>query len=407
MNLALYRKRMDWLLLLPAALLLLIGIASVYSATHLGTGGTAPHFERHIVYVGLGIGVFLFFLMIPLRLWEDAAYLVWAFSLILLVLVLAFGLEMFGARRWFAVGPFKFQPSEFAKLALICVLARYLASKRVDMKRASSILGAAGLILLPMILVLKQPDLGTSAAFPALALPMLLWAGISWSFVLVAVSPVIGILLLPYLALSLVFILGSGIALWRARLPLWLVGIYVVLHLGLHWGAPLAIGSLHPYQQDRIETFFDPGSDPSGTGWHVLQSRIALGSGQAFGKGYMQGSQKALAFLPMQHNDFIFATIGEEWGFAGCALVVILFATLVLRAFHVAAASRSSFGSLLIVGVAGLVLYHASVNMAMTMGLFPVTGLPLPFVSYGGSFLLTMMAGLGQMANVAVHRYDH
>lgn len=407
MNLRVYRKHNDWILLVPVLLLVLFGVATIFSATRLASGDASSFFERHLVLLGMGLAIFSFFFFLPLRLWEDWAYVVYGLSLVLLVFVLAFGDSSLGAQRWFQVGPFRFQPSEFAKLALVAVLARYLAGKRVDLTRPGPLAVSFLFVAVPMALVLKQPDLGTAAAFPALALPMLIWAGMSRVLLFVLLSPLFGLLLVKTLVLWILFLLISLVVFRRARLPHLLLGVYLLAHVGLHLGAPHVLGMLHPYQQQRVETFFHPESDPSGSGWQVLQSRIAIGSGQLFGKGYLQGSQKKLAFLPMQHNDFIFSTIGEEWGFLGAATVVLLFSIVVARAIRVATQSRSPFGSLLLVGLAGLLFYHAAVNMAMTMGLFPVTGLPLPFLSYGGSFLWTMLAAAGQMGNVAAHRFEY
>ncbi len=407
MNLRVYRKHNDWALLFPAMFLLVLGVLAIYSATRLATGDADIYFERHLIYLGMGMGVFGVFFFMPLRLWEDSAYIVFAFSLILLIVVLFFGVQTYGAQRWFAVGPFRFQPSEFAKLALIVVLARYISGKRVDLSRGGPIVLTLGLVLLPTALVLQQPDLGTAGAFPALALPMLIWGGMPRILLFVLVSPMIGLMLIYNLWLWIVFLLVAVVAFRVSRLSNLLLGLFIACQVVLHFGAPRFIATLHPYQQARIQTFFDPGSDPSGSGWQVLQSRIAIGSGELFGKGYLEGSQKALAFLPMQHNDFIFSVIGEELGFFGTVLVVLAFVALVLRALRLAVQCRSAFGSLLLVGVGGLIFYHAAVNMAMTMGLFPVTGLPLPFLSYGGSFLWTMLAAIGLMGNVAAHRYEY
>ena len=407
MRLALYRKRWDWMITLSALCLVLIGAVSIYSATQVHLGGHSGYFSRHLVYLGLASVVFLVFLFLPLRLWEDWSYLVFGLAIVCLIIVLAFGVESHGARRWFQLAGTRFQPSEFAKLAFIAALARYLAGKRLDPTRIGSLASIFGLLALPTVLVLKQPDLGTAAAFPALALPMLIFAGVPRVLLFVIVSPILGFLLLKSMVLWSIFLVVSVFIFWRSRLSVvWLV-LFLALHVTLHVGAPHAIQTLHPYQQARINTFFDPGADPSGSGYQVLQSKIAIGSGQMFGKGYLQGSQKALAFLPQQHTDFIFSVLGEEWGFFGGALVVFLFGLLVFRSIQVGVHHRNPFASLLAVGIAGLLVYHAAVNMAMTMGLFPVTGLPLPMLSYGGSFLLTIAASVGLLANVAVHRYDH
>jgi rod shape determining protein RodA len=406
-NFRLYQRRTDWVLMIPPLLLALLGVVTVYSATHVSTAGSGQFFSRHLVYAAVALGAFVFFFVLPLRLWEDWAYGVYGLSIVLLILVLLVGEESHGARRWLGAGPFRFQPSEFAKVALLAALARYLGNKKVDLARAGSVAIAFGMIALPALLVSRQPNLSTAAAFPAIGLPMLFLAGFSRVLLFVMLSPVAGILLLQHHVLWGLLLVLSVVIFLRARLPLVTLLLFLLLHVGLHWGAPRVIAQLEPYQQARIHTFFDPGADPSGTGWQVLQSRIAIGSGEMAGKGYLQGSQKALAFLPMQHNDFIFSVIGEEWGFLGASFVVLLFALFVLRAVQVSTVCRSPFGAFLLLGGGGLIFYHAAVNIAMTMGLFPVTGLPLPLLSYGGSFLITVAAVVGQMGNAAVHRFDN
>jgi rod shape determining protein RodA len=402
-----YRQHWDWVLLLVALALLVTGFLSVYSATHHPESARYGYIWRHMTALVLGVFTFFLFLFLPLRLWEDWAWLAYGFALLLLMLVMVLGVEEYGARRWFRVGFMRFQPSEFAKLALIAVLARYLSGKRVDLSRVGPLAVIIGLVSVPMLLVLKEPDLGTACAYPGLALPMLIWAGIPWLLLFVLLSPAISLALLHHWLLWALFLAFSAAVFWRARLSWILLAIFLAAQVGIHLAAPMVMSRLEPYQQARITSFLNPESDPSGAGYQVLQSKIAIGSGRLAGKGYLKGTQNLLSFLPQQHTDFIFSVVGEEWGFVGCAAVVLLFGTLILRSIHVARQSRSPFGSFLMVGTAGLLFYHAGLNMAMTIGLFPVTGLPLPFLSYGGSFLLTMLAGLGQMENVAVHRYDY
>ncbi len=402
-----YRQRWDWTLTVAAIVLLLAGVLTVYSATHLPDNPRHGYFIKHWVYLFLGLIVFTVCLVTPLRLWDDWAYAIFGVALFFLLLVLVAGESGYGARRWFRAGPIKFQPSEMAKLAFAATFARFLAGKRIDLARPGTLALALTMIGVPTLLVLKEPDLGTSGAFPGLALPMLLWAGIPRLTLFILISPILGLILVHHLWLWLIFMAGAAAAFVKSRLSHVFLAGFLLFHAGMHWTAPLVINKLEPYQQARIETFLNPEADPSGAGYQGMQSRIALGSGGVFGKGYLQGSQKALAYLPMQHNDFIFSVVGEEWGFFGATILVLAFGTLVFRAIYVAKQTRSSFASLLAVGIAGLIFYHSSVNMAMTMGLFPVTGLPLPFVSYGGTFLLTMMASLGLLMNVAVHRFDY
>jgi rod shape determining protein RodA len=401
-----YRQNWDWVLTLTALALLLTGFLAIYSATHHPESPRHGYIWRQVISFALGCGVFASMLFLPLRLWEDWAWIFYAGSVALLVLVLVLGVEEYGARRWFHAGPIRFQPSEFAKLAVVAALARFLSNKRVDLSRPTTLAVALGLIALPMLLVLKEPDLGTAGAFAGFALPMLIWAGIPWLTLVLLASPAVTLALVHFWPAWGAFMLASFFYLWRSRLPRLWVALFLIAQGGLFYAAPRVLARLEPYQQARINSFLDPEADPSGAGYQVLQSKIAIGSGEVLGKGYLMGTQSALAFLPQQHTDFIFSVVGEEWGFVGSTLVVLLFGLLVLRGVHVARTCRSPFASFVAIGIAGMILYHSALNVAMTMGLFPVTGLPLPFISYGGSFLITMMAGLGQLENVAVHRYS-
>lgn len=402
-----YRQHWDWTILLTAAALVAVGILAVYSATHHPESARHGYIVRHMVSVGIGAFAFAVMLFIPLRLWEDTGYGVYILSLLMLIAVLLLGVEEYGARRWLRIGFLRFQPAELAKLAVIMAIARYLSGKRVDLTRTSSQALVLGMAAVPGLLVLKQPDLGTAGSFIAIALLMLMWGGIPKTSLLLLLSPVITLALVRHWWAWGIFLAVSAVILWRVRFHWVVVGIFVLLQGALFLGAPMAVQKLRPYQQARITAFLNPEADPSGTGYQVLQSKIALGSGQIVGKGYLRGTQSSLAFLPQQHTDFIYSVVGEEWGFVGGTAVLVLFAVLLARGIIVARNSRSPFSGFLAVGICGMIFYHAVLNMAMTMGMFPVTGLPLPFISYGGSFLLTSLAAVGLMLNVSVHRYDY
>jgi len=400
-------RRWDWVLMLCVILLFAMGSLAIYSATHHPDSARHGYFWRHLVGAGIAAAAFVVFLLIPLRLVEDWAWLFYGLALLLLVAVLFIGVEEYGARRWFRLGFFRFQPSEMAKLATIIVLARFLAVKRVDLSRLRTLAYALALAVVPFALVLREPDLGTAGAYIGLALPMFIWGGIPRLVLFLMVSPLITIALNHHLFAWIIFVLGAALVFWRLRIAWGVVAIFLLAHSSLMLGAPRVIAGLEPYQQERIKTFLNPEADPSGAGYQVLQSKIAIGSGRVVGKGFLQGTQSGLAFLPQQHTDFIFSVVGEEWGFLGSTVVIALFAVLIGRAVLLARNGRSRFAGYLAVGIGGLVFYHAALNVAMTMGLFPVTGLPLPFMSYGGSFLITMMAAMGLLQNVAVHRFDY
>jgi rod shape determining protein RodA len=402
-----YRGRLDPYLIIPAIALVILGCLAVYSATEFPDSVRAGFFLRHLLAMPLALCALFFMMALPLRFLEDLSYLLYGMTVLLLVAVLFVGTEVYGARRWLGVGPIRIQPSEIAKVATTLAVARFLASKRHDPSRLANLFGVLGIVALPTLLILKQPDLGTSGAFPALALASLLWAGLPLLNLLLLISPLVGLALCRHWFLWGLFLAGSSLVLWKSRMPWLVLTLFLIVQIGLFVGAPVFWNHLEPYQQARLTTFLDPGSDPAGAGYQILQSKIAIGSGGVWGKGYLNGSQKALAFLPQQHTDFIFSVVGEEFGFWGSMIAVILFFVLIARGYYLALHSRNVFSGFLSVGMSTLLLYHAGVNMAMTLGLLPVTGLPLPLVSYGGSFLVSVFGMLGVLLNVSAHRYDY
>jgi rod shape determining protein RodA len=324
----------------------------------------------------------------------------------LLVVVLFAGQVSGGAGRWLGVGPLRFQPSEPAKLATVLFLAHYLSGKRCDLRRFVPLAGALALVGLPCLLVLKEPDLGTALAFAAFGGGMLVWAGLPWVTLFVMISPLAVALMSRWIYVWVPF-LAAAILLLRWRRVSWLlVAIFAVIQGLIALEAPRLWNHLEPYQRARLSTFLEPERDPTGAGYQVIQSKIAIGSGGITGQGYGRGSQKALSFLPRQHTDFIYSVIGEEWGFVGAVVTLALFGLLLLRSLARARVVRSSFGSLVGIGVVSLLFYHVAVNIAMTVGLAPVTGLPLPFVSFGGSFMVTTLAAMGLLLGVIARRRE-
>ncbi|MBP7669599.1 MAG: rod shape-determining protein RodA [Candidatus Eisenbacteria bacterium] len=406
------------LLTIPLLALLLIGAATVCSATLLVEHGRGGLIVRHIISIGVGIAFAAVLAWLPLRVLHSYSLHVFIVAVVLLAVVLVAGEVQHGARRWLDLGFFHLQPSEPAKLAFVLFLASFLAHKRHDLRHPRWLLAALGLVALPFLLVLKEPDLGTALAFPGIGVVMLIWAGIPWATLALLASPlaVTGIALLPHLAHTSVYenpsvlwrclwipFVAAGVVILRSRgiATAWVV-IFALVLVTLALGAPIIWESLESYQRSRVESFLSPESDRSGAGYQVIQSKIAIGSGKATGQGYGRGSQKALAFLPRQHTDFIYSVVGEEWGFLGSILVLGLFAVLVFRGLSVGMKVRSSFASLLAVGASALIFYHMAVNVAMTLGLAPVTGLPLPFVSYGGSFMVVATGAVGLILNAAL-----
>jgi rod shape determining protein RodA len=418
------RPRFDFALFGAAVTLWLIGLALVHSATYIHTSGPlAGIFRLQIVWVVMAVVVVLLVASIPTRLYYSLAYVLYGLSLVLLVAVLLKGVVSKGAGRWISIAGFRVQPSEFAKIGLLFALARYHAEHSVSLRRINTFIVPGILVLVPFGLVLKQPDLGTAMVFCALALPLLYWAGLTLTEVFLLVAPVVSLVLS---AIPLVYAHTHENTLgFVGALPwgLFFLVVAVVLYLsrssGLMWTMVLVSNMvtatlttvvwnsvLKDYQKSRIITFIDPRSDPSGAGYQVIQSQVAIGSGHLFGKGYLQGTQTRLSFLPEQHTDFIFSVLGEQFGLLGCALVLLLFLFLLVKGYLTTERTRNRFANLLAVGAVSILAFHVFVNVAMTIGMMPVTGVPLPFLSYGGSFALTVAILVGLLINVAAGSHD-
>lgn len=406
-SLRIYGRRLDLYLILPALALVGVGMLAVFSATEYPDSARAGFFMRHLAAVPVALAAMVIAMAIPLRTLEDFSYVLYVLAMLMLIAVLFVGVEVHGARRWLAVGSFRMQPAEVAKIITTLALAHFLASKRRDPARAGTLVLAFCLILLPIILILREPDLGTSAAFAALGLGMLVWAGLPMLHLLLMGSPLVGLALCRHWIWWGVFVAVSSLIIWRSRVTWLILAGFLIVQVAIVVGAPRAWNLLEPYQKARLTTFLDPERDPAGAGYQIIQSKITIGSGGVWGKGYLQGSQKALAFLPQQHTDFIFGVVGEEFGFLGSIVTILLFFLLITRGYFLGLHCRNHFGGLVAVGISTVMLYHAAVNMAMTVGLLPVTGLPLPFVSYGGSFLVSTFAMIGLLLNVSAHRYDY
>jgi rod shape determining protein RodA len=400
-------KNIDWGLLIAILALTAVGLALVYTASRVPAyPWKSALFGRQMMWLAMGGVTLILAMAIPFRFWEEYSQFFYIGGLVLLVAVLVVGAEREGARRWLVVGGLQFQPAEIAKLATIVFLARMLARPRIDLRRLGTVAPVVGVGLLPFALILVEPDLGTSLSLPVAMIPMLFWAGFPLSALFLLVSPLLSVLLSWNLWVWLGFVAVVAALLFAIRAKRAVVVAVVALNMAAGAGAPILWNSLKPYQQERVLTFLNPEKDPADAGYQVIQSKIALGSGGWAGKGYLQGTQKGLAFLPEQHTDFIFAVLGEEFGFLGCVGVLLLFVLLIQRGLAVAVKARSRFAGLMAVGICGMILFHVAVNVSMTLGLAPVTGLPLPFLSYGGTFLLVTLAQCGLLLNVSLRRNE-
>ncbi len=356
-------KYLDWILLAAVLVLAGLGAAVIYSASYqlrLLTG--VQYLQRQLVWIGIGLLVFLVLALTDYRKLVAGGYFLAAVTTLFLVVIVLLGETRFGARRWIQVGGFTVQPSEFAKITLVLMLARYLAGRFDRRDRWSYVLVPCLLAAVPAALILKQPDLGTAIIFLPVTVGMIFAAG------------------------------GKG------KQILALVLIVLILLPGFWF-------FLREYQKTRLLVFLDPGLDPSGAGYTIIQSKIAIGSGGLWGKGWLGGTQNMLSFLPERQTDFVFSVVAEEWGFAGCLLVILLYGVIFLRLFTIGWRCRELSGKFLVVGGILVLAAHAGINIGMAAGLLPATGLPLPLISYGGSVTVTVMAILGLCQSVYVHRY--
>lgn len=355
-------RQLNPIVLLLVGFLSCVGIAMMYSAAG---GSWSPWAERQLVrfIIGaLGMGLVA---LIPIHFWQRYAYVLYFMGLAMLFVVEAAGFIGMGAQRWVQVGSVNLQPSELMKLGVILALARYYHNAPPEnVNRPLWLLFPLLIIGAPVALILHQPNLGTAVIVGATGLGLIFVSGLSWKYILPAI------------------LAGAG-------------------------SIPVIWNLLHDYQRQRVLTFLDPAQDPLGAGYNIIQSTIAIGAGGIVGKGYVQGSQGQLDFLPEKHTDFIFTMIAEEFGFLGAFLVLAAYFGLVVMALAIANRARSHFASCLAVGVATILFLHVGINTAMVMGMVPVVGLPLPFISYGGSMQITMLAGIGLLLNAYMHRDEN
>ncbi len=401
-------KQFDWILFLTMLCLLVVGVLAIYSATYnSGSSYLKQNYERQLIWAAIGAVLFVTMALLHFKYYQAFAYVLYGFSIVLLLFVLAMGRMGGGAVRWISIGGLRFQPSEWAKLFTIFALARYLSDNTNRIRSPRVLITAFAIGLLPMVLIFEEPDLGTSLVFAAIIPSILFWADVSPLALFLIAAPFLTMLAsFNFYTFFADMVLLVGV-LYFVKRPLIFSVANVLLNLFVGIMTPFMWNSLHAYQQKRILTFLGLISDPRGLSYQIIQSKVAIGSGGLWGKGFLHGTQTQLRFLPAQHTDFIFSVIGEEFGFMGAMLVLFLFALLLYRGFKISAVSKNNFTGLVGIGITTMFLYHAVVNIGMATGIMPVTGLPLPFVSYGGSFLLMSMASMGVLESISIRKYEY
>jgi rod shape determining protein RodA len=386
-------SRHNWYLLALALVLSVIGLALLYSASQTALGPASHRWQFQVVWLFLALVVYFTAGFFPMRLVEKLAWPAYLGALISLCVVLALP-AIAGAHSWIRLGALQFQPSEFAKLATILVVARWAAHLEAPPRDLMDLVVPATLVVIPGALVLVQPDLGTATVFMILLAALSFWAGTPAWLVFLLLSPLFSILLAFSLPLWSLYILGVG-ALLVLRNPSRRTWAYVTItNLFMGTVALPLWNSLHGYQKQRLLVFLQPESDPQGAGWNVIQSKVAIGSGGWIGKGFLEGTQKRMGFLPERMTDFIFSVLGEEFGFVGVLLVLALFGLLLMEGVRIAERNPEPFASTVAFGLVALIASHVTINTAMTVGVLPITGLPLPFLSQGGSFLVVCFGAI-------------
>ncbi|MCD6264702.1 MAG: rod shape-determining protein RodA [Deltaproteobacteria bacterium] len=354
----------DWILL---AILIFIGLLSVfnlYSATHsIGSMGGSHVYIKQICWYAIGFFILLLMTTFDYHVLDRLAYPLFFISLIFLLVVLRFGKVTYGSQRWLSLGYFSIQPSEMVKISIIIVLAKYFSnSERTGNYRLRDLTKPLILIAIPFVMIVYQPDLGTALVLLIVSISIVIFVNVNWKSIAI------------FLSLSFL-------------------------------SAPFFWITLQEYQKKRIITFLRPDLDPLGAAYHVTQSKIAIGSGLLWGKGFLKGTQTRLHFLPQQHTDFSFSVLAEEWGFVGSAVILLVYLFLILWCLNIAKSSKDKFGTLIVVGVAALVFWHLIINVSMVIGLLPVVGIPLALFSYGGSSVISTMAAMGLVMNISMRRF--
>lgn len=402
------QDHLDLAIILPSIFLMVFGLFAIYSST-INHPVAQGNFDRQFFWFFLSIGAMLVAYFIPPHVYRIIAAPAYIISLATLILVLIMGKTVYGSKSWLGIGTLGMQPSEFAKIGLILFLSYWISRKQTDINSVKDLAIILGIGFTPILLIMMQPDTGTAIVFALLTLFMLFWGGISLFGLFVVISP--GVVMFASIFgtvpmfITLVVIL---LLLIYFKRDLFVSATVFVVNIAAAFFFDYLYHILQPHQQKRIETFLDPNADPLGAGYNALQAKVAIGSGGLIGKGFMEGNQTQLRFIPEQWTDFIYCVIGEEFGFIGSVIVIVLFLIIFTRLLKLASVARDHFSSLVVMGVLVLLFIHFAINIGMNVGVTPVIGLPLPFLSYGGSSLIVNMTLIGIALNIHKNRklYD-
>ncbi|HEY3295896.1 MAG TPA: rod shape-determining protein RodA [bacterium] len=401
------QRGLDVWLLLSVMGLVTVGLLANYSTSYAEGELAFGHFYRQLIFAAIGFVCMMGAASIPTKYFQQFAYVAYVLGFLGLIAILVVGSSKMGAKRWIDLGPFQLQLSEIGKFTVLLGVARFLTDFPRDTKKNWITLTAIALAVMPMGLVLVEPDMGTSLVYPMLLLCLLAWGGTPGWHLLLLITPVAAVMTSWHRTLHMSVLAGllALVGLTSRKIVPVLLAAVVFLFVGS--ATPHLWGKLRPYQQKRLLTFINPEADPLGSAYQLIQSKIALGSGALTGKGFLNGTQTQLKFLPEGHTDFIFSAWGEEFGFVGTIAVTALFFIIFYRGLRLASRCHNPFYSLVAAGIVGMMAAQALTNLLMTVGLLPVTGVPLPFISYGGSSLLTWMTLSGLLLGISFRWREH
>ena len=403
---------MDYGLVVAVLFLMAVGILMIHSASTGESIESSDVWQKQIIWSVFSIAVMFGVVFIPLKFIYAFSYVMYGLGLVLLLLTHFYGAKGGGEVRWLVVGPFRLQPSEFMKIGTVLVLARYLSYKKNRPTIYRKVIIPFIIIAVPASLV-QLHDLGTSLVLYSLLFPMLYWAGLDKTRLFFLVAPILSAVFsapfFPFFSWVtwVIFMFFVLAVLYYSRYTLAWMGLVLSTNILAGIAMPYIFGKLKPYQQKRITILINPENDPFGSGYQIIQSKIALGSGGVFGKGIGQGRYTEGGFLPRAHTDFIFSVIGEELGFAGSLFILSVIFYIIYRGAMIAATVKNSFMSIAAVGISTMFVFHMFINVGMVVGIMPVTGLPLLFVSYGGSSCITSAIMIGLLMNFSINRHEY